>query len=317
MKDIFAIDIFEENGDGDKGYTGILDTNINEGADVSIPVPGGMSETPSAKPYDATSISIPSKTTITADQYNCTITSLKNSFKEASEVLAALEGVQIVDKSIEQMQMEFTEACIDEALLTSLENGPLYEAVKSEDKDAIKEIVLKLRTKIQSVLKEDGITFYKPNIVARCITAVLTTAGAGAAIANLGAPAIGAVVSLAGASNIAASAKQIYNNRLWQVIGIIHSEHGTNLDIAKKLTEKFKDELGEYKILTAEAEMALYDMFKTKFGWKSNSKAYFLVVDKKLPSEIKSMQKEIAEALKKKDSTKDDAKDDKKDDDKK
>lgn len=315
MKDIFAIDIFEENGDPDKGYTGILDASITEGTDVSISVPGGISETPSAKPYDANSISIPSKTTITADQYNCTISSLKNSFKEASEVLAALEGVQIVDKSIEQMQVEFTESCIDDALLMSLENGPLYEAVKREDKDTVKEIVLKLRTKIQSALKEDGITFYKPNLIARCITSAL---GVGAAaIANVTSPAVGAVASVVGVANMGAAVKQITNNRLWQVIGIIHAEHGNNLDIAKKLTEKFKDELGEYKILTAEAESALYDMFQLKFGWKSNSKAYFLVVDKKLPSEIKSMQKEIAAALKKKDSTKDDTKDDTKKDAKK
>lgn len=301
-KDLFSLDLFSEN-ENTKESEDIFDINIDESADVSIPVPGGLKETPTAKPHDANSIPIPSKTTITADEYNCTIGALKKSFKEAVGVLEALEGASIVDKTPEQLQMEFTESCLEDALLESFDNGPLYEAVNRDDKEEVKAIVRKLREKIQAALKEDNINFYKPKLVARCISAALgNTAAIAVGTLMPGGPAIKAATyaatQAAAASNAAPAFEQIWGTRLWQVLGVIHADHATNLDIGKRLTEKFKDELGGYKILTAPASRTIYDMFKTKFGWKNQNKAYFLLVDKKLPSELKEVQNAVDSAAK-------------------
>lgn len=147
-KDIFSIDPFEETGISNENGD-IFDANINEAADVSIPVPGGLSGTPSAKPYDAASIPIPNKTTITADEYNSTLDALKKSFKEASDVMTALQEMKIVDKTPEQCQEEYTEACLEEALMESYMNGPLFEAAKDDKKDDIKKAVKTIGKKIK------------------------------------------------------------------------------------------------------------------------------------------------------------------------
>lgn len=308
----FNLDIFEESLDDDTIiYEESGDKNPS-GTEHGVTIPGGNGETPSSKPYDASSIPVPAKTTITADQYNSALANLKKSFKEAAEVVEVLENASVITKTPEELQMEFTESYLENALLESYEDGPIFEAVDRSDKDAVKDIVRKLRPKVEKTLKSDNVEFYKPNLVARCIisplaaTAVAAIAAGAATVA--GGPAVGnavgSVVSSVGSTvsgtNVGAGLKQVLSNRLWQVLGVVHASHGDNLDIAKRLTEEFKDELGDYKILTAKAIPAIYDMFKGKFGWKNNLEAYFLIVDKKLPSEIKEFQKEVADAAKEK-----------------
>lgn len=57
-----------------------------------------QAEAPTAKPYDANSVSIPGKVTMTADQYNQAITQLQKSFKEGAELLAVLQGAEIIEE---------------------------------------------------------------------------------------------------------------------------------------------------------------------------------------------------------------------------
>lgn len=321
MKDIFELDIFGESGESLDTDTVIYEESADDkkpaGTEHGVTIPGGNSETPSAKPYDASSVAVPAKTTITADQYNSALANLKKSFKEAADVVEALENASVITKTPEELQMEFTESYLENALLESYEDGPIFEAVDQSDKDAVKDIVRKLRPKVEKSLRSNNVEFYKPNLVARCIISPLT-AGAATALATGAAAAVGgplaanvtgAVIQSVGSLNSAAGFKQILSNRLWQVLGVVHASHGDNLDIAKRLTEEFKDELGDYKILTAKAIPAIYDLFKTKFGWKNNLEAYFLIVDKKLPAELKEFQKEVEAAVKE---NKDDKKDDSK-----
>lgn len=232
----------------------------------SISIPGGDGETPHSKPYDANSVSIPAKTTLTADVYNSTMAALKKSFQEAVEVLSVLENSTVVEKSKEDLQKEYTESVLENALLESYENGPIFEAVERSDKKEVKKIVGSLRSKVGSFLKEDKISFYKPQLIIRALLAP------------------------------DAALYQVWTTRLWQVLGIMNVESGVAKEIADKLTAEFKETLGDYKIIPAKAIPSLGDVFRTKFNWKNRNGAYFLIVDKKLPSDLKATQKEIADA---------------------
>lgn len=242
------------------------------GGEVSIPVPGGNGETPSSKPYDNSSVSIPSKTTLTSDQYNQAISNLKKSFKEAVEVLDMMEGVRVVEKTTEQLQREYTESVLEKAMLEAYEDGPIFEKVSRDDKDEVKEIVRNIRKKVKKQLKGDKIHFYEPHVFLRLL---LTTISAPSAF------------------------QQVWTNRLWQVLGVMHAEDGNVKELVGKLNTALKEDLGDYKIIESKTVPALYDMFKTKFNWKNRDEAFFLIVDKKLPSDLKATQKELADAIEK------------------
>lgn len=263
---------FDSNATGSKDTTvavpgGDKETPTAKPYDSSsVTIPGGDGETPHAKPYDANSVSIPAKTTLTADTYNSTMTALKKSFQEAVEILSVLENAKVVEKSEEELQKEYTESVLENALLEAYENGPIFEAVDRSDKKEVKKIVGSLRSKVASFLKENKISFYKPQLVIRALLAPN------------------------------AAIDQIWSNRLWQVLGIVNAEPGVVKDLADKLTAEYKDILGDYKIIPAKAIATLTDVFRTKFNWKNRNGAYFLIVDKKLPSDLKAAQSEIVDA---------------------
>lgn len=241
--------------------------------EVSIAVPGGNGEAPSSKPYDNSSVSIPSKTTLTADQYNQAISNLKKSFKEAVEVLDLMEGATVVQKTTEELQREYTESVLEKAMLEAYEDGPIFEKVTRDDKDDVKDIVRKIRKTVKKQLKGEKVHFYEPHVVLRILTGPI--------------PGIGTM-------NAAAGIQQVWTNRLWQVLGVMHVDEGNVKEIIAKLNETFKEDLGEYKIIESLSFPAIYDLLRVKFNWKNRNSAYFLIVDKKLPSDIKAAQKEIS-----------------------
>lgn len=249
------------------------------GGEVSIAVPGGNGETPSSKPYDNSSVSIPSKTTLTADQYNQAISNLKKSFKEAVEVLDMMEGATVVEKTTEQLQREYTESVLEKAMLEAYEDGPIFEKVSRGDKDEVKEIVRNIRKKIKKQLKGEKVNFYEPHVILRILSAP---------------------VPVVGQFQAASGIQQIWTNRLWQVLGIVNAEEGNIKELVAKLNTAFKDELGDYKILESKTIQTLYDIFKNKLNWKNRNEAFFLIVDKKLPSDLKAAQNDIADAMDKK-----------------
>ena len=241
---------------------------------ASVPVPGGDNETPTAKPYDSASVSIPAKITLTADQYNTAISALKRSFKEGYEIMQMLESANVIHKSNEELQQEYVENAVDNAMLEAYENGPVFEAVDRADKNDVKSIVKNIRSSIGKYLKtQQKIPFYKPNLVIRILTSPIAP------------------------SNGAAAIQQIWSTRLWQVLGIINVEEGNIKTITKDLTDNYKNDLGEYKILAVAAIPSIHDLFKTKFNWKNSKGSYFLLVDKKVPSELKEMQTTVQNAV--------------------
>lgn len=245
-----------------------------EGANIAVP--GGDKETPAAKPSDAAAVPVPATVTLTADEYNGAISALKKSFKEAVEICSILESASVVHKTAEELQEEFTEAAVGDVMLQTYEDGPLYEKVNKADKGDIKAIVRKIRSGVAKACKADNVHFYQPNLIIRTLVGVATV--------NAG-------------NHLNAALQQIWTTRLWQVLGICHSESGNIKTICDNLTEKFADELGDYKILYVKAQPTIYDALKAKFNWKNSKDAFFLLVDTKIPSEIRAAAKEINDQL--------------------
>lgn len=234
------------------------------GGEVSITIPGGNGETPSAKPYDASSVSIPSKTTLTADQYNSAIGLLKKSFKEGAEIMEMLEGANIVTKTTIELQQEFTENALEDAMLSAYENGPIFEAVSRSDKDEVKAIVQKIRGSFPKAVKKiSGVKFYPARSILRTLFV---------------------------------DAFALWSNRMWQILGVILLEGPNMKTVVEALTEEYKEDLGEYKILYSNVYPSLFDFFRGKFGWKNQKDCFFVIIDKRMPKELKDLQTEMADA---------------------
>lgn len=260
-----------------------------EGGEHGVPVPGGLREAPTASaPGGYVKIGVPGKTTLTSDQYNSAIGALQKSFKECYDVLEVLAEATVIQKTEEEVQAEFNENAIADAILATYESGPIFEAVKRDDKDAVKDIVKDLRSKIMKDLKDDGYTFYKPNVVARVITSPIIP------------------------SHFVTVIQQMWGMRLWQVLGVALVENGNIRDTCKKLNEKYKETLGEYKVLNVQAVPTVFDLFRAKFGYKNQCSCHFLIIDKKVPSDLAKMQKEITNGVK--EGEKEEGKEEKKED---
>lgn len=222
----------------------------------SIPIPGGDKETPDAKPYDGESgVPNPANVLLDEDEYNKALKALKKSFSEGADILDMLMRSNIQHKSVETKQHEFVEAALDEACYTAMCSGPMFEAVKRKDKNEIKELVEDIREDVLKFIRDQKFKAYKPALVARILTGQLSSGVA-----------------------------QIYYHRLWQIIGIAVVDDNDHL--RKALNEEFKDQLGDYKIMLVESPFAFLDLFRTKFNWKNTLSPHFIIIDKKMPAEI-------------------------------
>lgn len=256
-------------------------------------IPGGDKETPSAKPADGNDpVPNPAKVTLDEDTYNDAMDRLQKSFQEGVELLAFLRNASVVTESVEKKQEQYTESVVGTAILESLENGPLYEKVDRSDKKEVKEIVSNLRDKVAKSLKKDDVFFRVPNYWVHLIVGAVGTLAAGVGVADL-----------THALNI------MFTTRMWQILGICHMESGNIKDLTTGLTEKFSEDLGEYKILAVQVVPTIIDLFKQKFGWKNHLSTYLLLVDKKIPSEIDDVQQALVAEVEKAKGSKDDKKD--------
>lgn len=256
--------------------------DANNSGNHEIPVPGGLNETPNAKPYDANSISVPggdneapnakpydgesgvpnpANVLLDEDEYNSALEALKKSFSEGADILDMLMKSSVQHKSVEAKQSEYVEAALDEAYYNAMCSGPIFEAVERKDKNEVKELVDTIREDVFKFVKKQKFKVYKPSIIGRLISGPVT-----------------------GGINTAAAIGQIWTTRLWQVVGVaIVDDYDT---IKKALNEEFKDQLGEYKIFLCKAPLAFLDVFRTKFNWKNQLSPFFILVDKKMPAEI-------------------------------
>lgn len=257
-----------------------------------------------------------SKTEITADAYNSALGLLQKSFKEMTDIVGALQGAVIVEESTEdkvsKAQDAYLENAIDQAILEAFENGPIFEAVDRSDKKEVKAIVSKIRGTIASKLKEEDVSYYKPNIAARIIMSALPAAVG--TIAKVKTPEFinnqmdagglakktkvnGADITSGVLAGGVSAIQVFWKERLWQILGVCHLEAGNISSVVKTLNEEYKEDLGSYKILAAKTNTTIHDLFKTKFGWKNHKNTYFLLVDKKLPAELKEFQTAVDKAM--------------------
>lgn len=273
-------------------------TSKPEGGEKSVPIPGGDKETPTSKPYDNTIVPIPGKLELTEDEYNKYLKQSQQSLKESAEIAMMLAGANVVRKTTEELQDEIVENAMVEAMIESLESGPMFEAVDRSDKNDVKKIVKSLRSKMPDEFKSNGMKFYTIKVMGSVLKNVIIGAAVGAAKGFSGGPASAVVGAVNGAVNGAGmGVATFFKTRLWQILGMCYIEDANIKDLTSSLTEKYKNELGEYKIIYSPLTPNLTDMFKTKFGWKNEKKAYMLLIDKKLPIEIKEALKELDQSI--------------------
>lgn len=299
VDDLFSLELIDEESCDEYGSK----NNETKKAEVK--------EEPESKFYDKgkqeeRSISIPKGTEIQASTYNDAIKALQNSFKESSEILENLLNVKVVeDNQINATKdMEMVEAA-NNAILNVFENGPYFERVDRSDKSDIKDIVSYIRKDIKSVLKSTDVTFYQPSLWASALVNGLTIAVTGALKGAVNSTILDSIPMVKGIVKGAYgivdgmqkgsidNIKQLIATRLWQIVGIVFSEEGQIHDLCKTLTQNYSKELGEYKIIYAKTTESIVDLFRLHFHIKDNRTCYFILVDKKLPSDLKDAENEI------------------------
>ena len=275
--------------------TNISSTNSEQGVNV----PGGLKEQPnskpydetskpggeypSAKPYDATSIPIPKGTTLTSEQYNKALDMLQRSFKEGAEMLDTLRQVTVVQETVEERHQRYVESVLDEALLEAYENGPIFEAVKKDDKEKVKSIVKSLRSRMPKLLKGTGLKYRPPKTFLRLLLNQTNPSSMSTSQPS---------------ANKVSDSLNWWTTRFWQVLGVVYCEDNNISELIDKVNTELADELDGYKVLYSPSVPGLIDIWNLKFGWKNVKNVYFLIVDKKLPAELKKLQSDMADAIK-------------------
>lgn len=220
-----------------------------------------------------TKIQVPSKTEITADAYNDALAKLKQSFKEAYELMDDLTNAHIIQETVESKQ----EAYLDEMFVEAYDNGPIFEAVERSDKNEVKKIVGNVRKKLPELASKIGFQFKPPKTFLR----LLLNEDMGLFV---------------GSNNDTSDMKSKYGTtgvnwwttRFWQVVGVVYTENENIKKVMEEVNDELKDDLGEYKVLYSMSAGTLYDLWNAKFNWKNRKNVFFLIVDKKLPKELKA-----------------------------
>ena len=76
-----------------------------------------------------------------------------------------------------------------------------------------------------------------------------------------------------------------WTRRLWQIVGVFITEEARVPDIMKKLNESMKADTGDFKLLHVKAAPSFVDLFRMRWNYKREWACFWILVDKKLPSE--------------------------------
>ena len=266
---------------------------------------GGLKETPAAKPDDAKSVSVPKSTTLTSDEYNDALVQLQKSFKEGYEALGMLLNTTVVEESVEDLQEDYTM----NAIIESYTYGPMYEKVTRKDKAELSEIVKKLKGKILATFNQDkkfATADYnntgKYIVALMCAILGIGTFTVGAAM--FGPSLAGVLLSTAGIATVAAGVVDALNEFFglvgrygWQIVGAVSYEKDDTRpidDVIDKINEEFKEELGGYKLYRTEKIALKYDNPNNSLGRKLKryffgESGYLLIIDKEEPTELNAV----------------------------
>lgn len=263
--------------------------------------------------------STPKATVLTTNEWNASMKALKQSFKEGMELMEMLENARIVDERPEDKQKNFMEEAMFDAMFEAMEAGPIFESVQRSDKHEVSAIVKKVRKKVKAAAYSDKLSFNDAKYTTRCLHSALTSLGAVglAAAANFINPALGKAATSIAIYKIGSSARKIlaevWSIRLWQFVGTLDIEPANVGSFMTHLNKELADELGDYKLIQVAAMPSLGEVIADKFGWKSQKGIYFILVDKKLDSEMKKDMNRLDKAFKAGLAAKDKKKDGKKD----
>ena len=268
--------------DIDKDATGAHDINIpipgglketpsaKPKDEQSIPIPGGLSETPTSKPKDAMSISVPGGTVLNSSVYNDALTNLQKSFKESIEVIEMMKQVQIYDESYDDL---------------------FIESITDDDKYEVSDIAKSLKMGIKKFEKDLDFEF----VPYSSIFSLFKAKGAG--------------------SGIIGSLKRMFNYHKFQIVGCvcitnkdktanrstITVDHKQFNSILKALNSKFKDELGEYNLYGD--PLFSEDFLGVALTSKYHDKSYLIYIDRKskniISENLKSFRDKLSKDVKK------------------
>lgn len=234
---------------------------------INVPIPGGNGEKPKEEYKDGyTNPSVPSgshdnqpaginpkasSTTITADAYNQIIKTFQGSYKEMGEILEFLGNVTIINESTEEVQDNYTDLMVEQAILESYISGPIFEAVNRTDKAGVKDVLDAIWGKMKDEPNDKyRLVMFKPSGVGGFLTDIFVKPGWKAMRNN-----------------------SAFKVKSWQMCGIFFVKSGE--DASSALTYyngKFKEELGTYVF-------NLMDVSDYTIGRVENEVCYILIVD--------------------------------------
>ena len=241
------------------------------------------SEKPSSQPYDAAKISIPGSADINASAYNDILNRLQQSYgsqmKLVAELAEIMQGGTPIDPFVEQEN--FTEVMIENALIESLLNGPIYESSKNPRKSDIKKAISKIGKNDNKETKYNLVTFQSPvkagvtGAISASVGGTIGTAfgqalrlaagedlspaayiakmllgvtGAGAAI-NIGVNVIQKTIYRAYRKD------KTFQSKLWQMVGIFNLKEDKINDALTYFHDIFKEEIGDLKFNAIELKI--------------------------------------------------------------
>ena len=126
-------------------------------------------------------------------------------------------------------------------------------------------------------------------LVGKMVGNMVANGAKGAVVKGAIGAAGGAAVAGSGINTFKGTFQQLFSTHIWQTLGIVHIEEGNIGDLCNRLNIKFADDLQKYKIIYFKAIKTIYDKFKTHFGWKDQRQAYFLLIDSRLPEDLKKL----------------------------
>lgn len=242
--------------------------------ELEIPVPGGDKEQPSSKP-SGQSIPAAGKVLLDSDTYNSALEQLQKSFKEAVDVINLIQKADVVSLSLESKQEAYAEAAMDEAYYNALIDGPMFEYVSRDDKDEVKAITKKISKEVKSFCAEHDYDFYQPKYFSRMVVSSVD-------------------------SNIPAvrvkTFRKLFSNKMWQVIGVLYMDDSDEKKVQKMLNDKYKEDLGEYKIILQSCGYGgIIEWFNAIFKKRNRDRLpYVLYVDRTFDKELEKAIKDAA-----------------------
>ena len=191
---------------------------------------------------------------------------------------------------------------VDQIIYDSYLAGPIYEAIRRDDKETIKNITNRIRPQLEEKFQKDSTRFCKAHrLQSVMMNSIKTGLGLGMTVASNGVIGIASSAMSVGKSalNLVKDIKNMISIRAYQLLGICSLEPNEVKQQIQQLNKEYGDKLGQYRIIGIPVmpEVAgIINYFKTDpFDDKT---MLMLVVDKDRSNYTQDDQKKIAQDIK-------------------